>query len=249
MTRHQLFLPALTAASLLATLTLAPAPAGALVNGGFEGAAPTLTFPPAVGSWGGDFASKVSAENGISPFEGSAMLRFDGTFWDCPSGGLGSDLHQLVSVDPGQDQSSLSVRVNRVAGGAQTDTEFFVKLSAHSGAPEAFDDNEPATPIALATASNILFSDANLATWEELTVELELPLGTTYLDVVVSAIEDVSNDSTCGIGEFDGHYADAVELTLSSSVPIPSLSPWGLIVLGLMLLTAMFVADRRRLQR
>ena len=169
MIRHQLFLPALTAASLLAPLTVAPpASAGALVNGGFEGAAPALTLPGDVGSWAGDFTSKVAAENGISPFEGSAMLRFDGTFYECPAGGSGSDLHQLVSVDPGQDQASLSVRVNRVAGGAQTDTEFFVRLSAHSGAPEAFDDNEPSTPVALATASNILFSDANLATWEEL---------------------------------------------------------------------------------
>ena len=67
------------------------------------------------------------------------------------------------------------------------------------------------------------------------------------MDVVVSAIEDVFNDSTCPIGEFDGHYADAVELTLSSSVPIPTLSQWGLVGFGLLLLTAMFVATRRRL--
>ena len=73
-------LPALAVTLVSLTLTFVePVSAGALENGGFECAAPGLTFPDGAGAWGGDFTSKVSAANGITPFEGTAMLRFDGT--------------------------------------------------------------------------------------------------------------------------------------------------------------------------
>ena len=56
-------LPALAVTLVSLTLTfVAPVSTSALENGGFEGAAPGLTFPDGVGAWGGDFTSKVSAE-------------------------------------------------------------------------------------------------------------------------------------------------------------------------------------------
>jgi hypothetical protein len=218
--------------------------ASALENGGFEAAAPGLTFPAGVGTWGADFTSKVSAENGVTPYEGTAMLRFDGTFWTCPAGGIGSDMHQLENVGPGQDQAVLSVRFNRRT--ASTDTLFVASVIAHSGAPEAFNDNEPLTPTPLASASSDLISDADASTWEEVTVELMLPAGTTYVDVVVSAIENVSNGSGCPTGEFAGHYADGAELTLSSSSEVPALTPIAMLALTLILSAASWQVLWRR---
>jgi hypothetical protein len=109
-----------------------------------------------------------------------------------------------VSVDPKQDHAFVAVRLNRVAGGAQADTEFRGRLHAFSGAPGSHDDNDPTPPVSLAVATSILFSDANPATWEEATVELDVPRGTTYNKVGISAFEDVFDDTgpgDCPMGE------------------------------------------------
>lgn len=191
----------------------APAFGNLLANPGFEGAAPELTLPGGPGVWGGDLASSAAAENGIVPFEGFSMLRFDGTFWSCPEGGTGSDIHQLVSPAPAPgSRARLLLRVNRVTGDAMTDTDFHVRLRAYSGDPLSFDENEPLTPVPLAEEISVLHSDGDPSTWEEVAVELLVPEGTTYLGVVMSAVENVFNDHTCPFGEFDGHYADDARL-------------------------------------
>jgi hypothetical protein len=212
--------------TLLAALVLAmnasPASANWLENAGFEDVAPGLSLPSGAGIWEGDFASRVSAENGITPVEGSFMLRLDGTFYTCPEGGSGSDLHQLFVPASGGGRARFSVRVNRVFGDVQTDTLFQVRIRAYQGDPGDFDANEPNLPGPLAEEVADLISDGNVATWQDISVELDVPSDADYLAVVISAVENVFNDHTCPIGEFDGHYADDARLTAVAAVPAVS---------------------------
>ncbi|MDP6547322.1 MAG: PEP-CTERM sorting domain-containing protein, partial [Phycisphaerae bacterium] len=60
---------------------------------------------------------------------------------------------------------------------------------------------------------NFIVSDGGLATWERASVELLLPTGTDYIGIDIYADENIHND-TSGI-EFDGHYADAVTVSVT----------------------------------
>ena len=192
-----------------------------------------MTFlPNATGYWSADPASKVSNGTGLSPFDGAAMLRFDETYWDCQAvAGSGSDLHQLVLSNPAVASYTLVARFNRVA--AATDSLFVAALSAFAGDPSEFDDFSPGIPNVLASTRAEILSDNDPATWETISASLEIPAGTTYLSVSISAIENIANDA-CPV-EFAGHYADGIGLfeTGQSPAPVPSLQPLPLVALVL----------------
>ena len=95
---------------------------------------------------------------------------------------------------------------NRVAGDAQTDSDFLVILRAFSGTPGA------ETLLADSADAFRLVSDADPATWEQLTAEMALPPGTEFLQVFLTAVENVSNDAS--LPEFDGHFADEASVSL-----------------------------------
>jgi len=217
MTHRPVSIPIIAALAL--TLCAPVAAANLLANPGFEGSPPSTALPAGSGVWSGDLLSRVSAENGITPAEGSRMVRFDATFWTCPPGGTGSDLWQLVPVNPSAAVAHLSARFNRVAGDAQTDTRFRLGVRAFPGSPSTFDDGSPAVPGALAARDSVLDSDGNPATWQTVTVDFAIPPGTGHLAVLLSAEENVFNDNACPVGEFDGHYADDVSLTVDAAAP------------------------------
>jgi hypothetical protein len=176
------------------------------------------------GVWGVDGSDVTSATLGISPVEGTQMLQFvctsPGTGPPCHNvGGVGGDVHQMIDLAPIQDlvlTGNARLRVeasfNRVAGNAQTDTRFFLRLAAYEGLPVNFQFTT-----VIAQSSTDLFSDDDPATWERIGACLDLPTSTTYVAVLVSAIENVVDDGTAP--EFDGHFADDVALTVLSTCP------------------------------
>ena len=60
-----------------------------------------------------------------------------------------------------------------------------------------------------------LHSDSNPTTWEEVSGQFMLPMGTDVVRMQIAASEDVYNDRPGDVGpEFDGHYADDVVLSI-----------------------------------
>ena len=205
-----------------------------LINASFE--TPEVTggsFPTTFGDWGGDLSQIVTAENGITPFDGSRMLRFDGTATDSSDFEFG-DVFQLVDMSPfsaiistGLAVATGSAFFNRVAGTNQTDTHFEVEIRAFAGLPSNFGGNSP-DPIASNTG--VLLSDDKLDTWESAMVQLLLPVATTHLAFKVAAFENISDP---GLPEFDGHYADSAFLSVTGPAPVPEPSTMLLLGFGL----------------
>ncbi len=232
-------------ASILWFLIVSPASANFLVNGGFESAGATVGLPGALGSWGGDPTAVVGAENGITPVEGSAMLRFDATQLNGAGPGVGGDVWQLVdATDLAGKLVTLSGRVNRVDGDSLTDTEFLISIRAFAGSATEFNDNEPNIPSSLLAVATSITTDGDVNTWEFLNLEMLVPGGADYLGISVSAFENVSNDTVAP--EFDGHYADGLVLNLAPpDVPSLRFTGWTVYV-GMLLFAGSLALARNR---
>lgn len=192
-----------------------------VVDAGFETTVNIALRPTDYGYWGGDYAEIVTVDNGIVPFEGSQMLQFINALPSGPSAAVGCTVWQLIDVnDFSTDISSgnaiamLSSRFNRVIGDIETDGDFFVNIWACAGSPSTFPSL--GTPLAYSTTIN-LYSDDDESTWELVETTLALPVDTEYVAIALNAQENIFND-IAGV-EFDGHYADAVSLTI---VPEPT---------------------------
>lgn len=202
-----------------------------LTNAGFETLEQTNEGLPAAspyfGNWIGDNSEIVTAQDGIVPFEGARMLQMLNTQ---PGGAFyttSGELFQLVdlsayvgAIRAGGVVLGGSIRVNRIAGDAGTDTSFSLRLWAMSRArtaPGSFVALSSSEGLATETTSTIV--DADPGSWESVSAVLDLPVETDYAILQLAFDENVSNDQT-GI-EFDGHYMDAATFTLSA-VPEPS---------------------------
>ncbi|MEM8762678.1 MAG: hypothetical protein AAGD88_02625 [Bacteroidota bacterium] len=191
-----------------------------LENPGFETDAFGENFPMDAVGWSGDRVTQVSEENGITPPEGDHMLRFDSADITGSSGLSGSEIAQIyVLPDDLKDRinggETITVRqeafFNRIEGDANTDTEFLVLIIAFEGPTTDFpEDYLNRATLDLKRASATLSSDACTNTWERLGAQIEIPMGTNYIGVVLVAAENVENDITGA--EFDGHYVDAASL-------------------------------------
>lgn len=191
-------------------------PGNLLVNGCFETPEAVAGWPTTYGDWGMDVQTIVGPENGITPFVGSNMLRLETTGPDGSASGISADAAQLLDLSPfaahvanGTARLRATARVNRVPGGATSDTEFRLYLWAYDLPPAQFG---PQWANHRGTAATSLLSDADPGTWELIETELVLPAGSTMVAVVVSAFENVVDDPTGP--ELDGHYADRVTLHL-----------------------------------
>ena len=217
-----------------------------LVNGGFETTYDTTgTEPTGFGYWRGDPTEIVSDTFGITPLEGSQMVRH---IFSSPIGPhsetIASQLWQLVDMSPfsaeiatGNVVASATAHFNRVLGDVQTDTRFNLSLYAYSGSPTTFPD-QWWDKSELASGGSDIYTDGDITTWEMLSTSMLLPTGTNYVAIEISSEEDIFNDS---VGtEFDGHFSDNVTLNISS-VPIPS-SVW---IFGSGLIGLVGVARRR----
>ena len=172
------------------------------------------------------------------------MLRFVG----CASGSGAtsygaSEVIQVVDLRDYHDEIAVGGRFvrasgffNRVAGDAETDTEFGLALYAFSGDPNEFRSLWGGEEISESSAG--LLSDADRASWEQLTALMALHTDTDFVALRIFARENLVNDTT-GI-ELDGHYGDAFSLEI---VPEPT---------GMLLLAvgfgAMVLSRRRKLE-
>lgn len=209
----------------------------AIVNGGFEAAVGTPQGgPTSFGYWKGDVSEIVTASGAIFPFEGDRMLRFiyaditgPSAYWNA------CDVWQLVdmspfqgAVDTGRAVADVSAHFNRVLGDSQTDTRFAIVATAFAGSPSDWLGRFNSGNY-LAYATTELFSDGDPSTWEPLSVNLPIPVGTKFIAVDVLAHENIFNDAVAP--EFDGHYADAVSMTITV-IPAPAALLLGSIAVG-----------------
>ena len=211
------------------------AEANLVVNGGFETVVPIPSgMPTGYGYWGYDPGQIVGPSNGITPFEGDGMLEFVATHPDAEGSSCG--IWQLVDlsnyadlIQTGGAIASVSALFNRVSGDSQTDTQFALYLRIEGSSTISPD----------LIAGQELMTDGDPNTWEGASVDLSLPadIGAGYLAVLLLARENVYDDSVFG-EEFDGHFADAVYLTV---VPEPTTA--------LLLSTATILILRHRRQR
>jgi len=201
--------------------------AQALVCPGFETCASQSTLPNSTGNWAGDVNEVTATAQGIVPAAGTQMLRFiytsESSAQPCPScGGTGCDVWQLVDLSPlsalvatGAINARASAQFNRVSGDAQTDTAFNIALRSYSGIPAGFPSNYLNF---LANAATTLNTDGIPETWELATVSASIPSAATFVAFLMSAVENVHNDTGPGATEFDGHFADKASLTFFCTI-------------------------------
>lgn len=210
-------------ASIGGALVFASGPAAAFQNGGFEipeDVSPMTAIPwpnESADMWQGDVATIVTTENGITPLEGTRMLHFEGAASVTGAGPNGScNMWQIFDAPPPPGTVTASAFFNRVHVDADTDTHFRVTLVAVSGAQSGFPTKVEAQDF-LAFEEEFILTDALTSTWESASVSLKLPDGTDYFGIHIAANENIVNDE---VGtEFDGHYADAVTVSISHGVP------------------------------
>ncbi len=209
---------------------------------GFENDIIQVSWPDTYDRWGGDVASIVSAQDGIAPLGGTKMLKFGLSGWDTANlGATASQVVHLVDVSAyadyiaaGEAVATFSANFNRVAGDAQTDTAFGVRIAAYSG-PTSQHTSKREAGAWLDRVLGDTFTDGDVSTWESVaTTPMVLPAETDYLEVEVVAWENVYNDVSTN--EFDGHYADNVSLIVT---PEPA-------TLGLLALGGLALLRRRR---
>ena len=205
---------------LVCTNPNAPFCSQRVVNGDF--ASPLLNpavLPAQTHIWSGIGMETTGRVQAIVPCQGSQMLQFV-TTEDNPFQSSILSVIQLVDLRDAATQSAIAAGgvtlkaralFNRVAGDAETDTQFVLHVLAIDGDPSDF-PNRIGTP--LSANFTILFSDANPGTWEEAYVELVLEPRTTYAAIRIVAHENVVNDFPPGVVEFDGHYVDNVLVVL-----------------------------------
>ncbi|MBI1371294.1 MAG: hypothetical protein GC159_00830 [Phycisphaera sp.] len=189
----------------------------ALINGSFETSQTIADIPGKPGVWGGDMTRIVEAEQGIAPFEGRRMLRFEHTTAEGASDSSTSDAIQIIDIsdlypriDAGRVHIDASAYVNRIAGDQDTATKFGIYIQAEG-------DRQPGEKrVGLDRTKSLLESDDNPSTWERISTTMLLPKGTRMVVVRVAAIEKVNR--TTGV-EFEGHYADGVDVEIKIDPP------------------------------
>lgn len=205
------------AAAVVGALVLcASASAQSVECGSFETCTTLPELPTAFAVWGGDPCDVTGPVAGIMPPAGDQMLHFVCTsIGGCHGAGTGSDVHQLIDLAPiaaevaaGLVVVTIEASFNRVTGDAETDHKFTLNVRAFAGSPSTYGSLP-----ALAAAPFDLDSDDDPATWERVGTELDVPIDAEYLDIGLSAVEDVFNDTSDP--ELDGHFADDVTLTIS----------------------------------
>ncbi len=104
-----------------------------------------------------------------------------------------------------------SAYFNRVEGDEATDVLMAIEIHALRGNPdEAAQLRAHLHAFRSGRSGTEILTDGDPLSWQRCEAMLLLPQGTDYVMVEVRAVENVFNDPL--FKEFDGHYADDVEL-------------------------------------
>ncbi len=192
-------------------------------NAGFETDEVTHGgWPDSYGDWKGNYSDIVSTTSGITPYQGSYMLRFDGTDHS-GSEGSASDcqVYQIIDISAysslvatGKAIVNSSAYFNRIDYDSQTDTRFVIQILAMDGLQSTFPARWESQEYdaTLDWTNKEIFTDTYVGTWQQCEAQLTLPSSTTFIVIGLYAIENIYNDSS--FPEFDGHFADAVTVEI-----------------------------------
>jgi len=180
------------------------------------------------GNWSVDPLSIVNAENGISPLDGTQMLRFGA------GGGGQNDLYNIVDVtafataiDTGTATANLSAFFNSLGP-----SEGRVSLRTYGGAEPTALNPVSGNLFANIASPGFSLTDGNIATWEEYTLDnYSIAVGTRFIAVGIHSEREFAS------------YADQVTLTIQADTVA---EPGALAVFGLGLAGIGFIRRRRR---
>ncbi|VTU01795.1 Uncharacterized protein OS=Pirellula staleyi (strain ATCC 27377 / DSM 6068 / ICPB 4128) GN=Psta_3504 PE=4 SV=1 [Gemmataceae bacterium] len=192
-----------------------------LADGGFEdGPAPeTEGVPVRAGVWGGDFTRVVTAEQGVTPFDGARMLRFlraDNA--SSPPGGAQrtAEVWQTIDLRPlrgrlGPDPVvESSARFAAAPAARPNGAKVGIVLAAFSGDPGTARAAWPARrSAALAVASKEEPAASRPGAWQHVVVQITLPPDADYL-----LLQAGVHVPPPGPVEFPGCYLDDVAVRL-----------------------------------
>ena len=164
-----------------------------------------------VSAWRTEDALRVGEEFGVQPYQGGNMLRFSRMEVDVF--GKKAEVSELVSVlDVRSLRANLlngkavvksSVCFNQGVGIADGSTSFALGLHAIN--------REGRVSVAIAKKETSVTSDVNPETWERVESEIELPEGTHFVVVSLSAQKE---GSQALLPDLSGHYADGLEIAM-----------------------------------
>jgi hypothetical protein len=219
-------------------MSAVPSSASLVVNGSFETQTTIPGYQPSTaGVWQGDPAHIVTAELGVTPFDGSRMLGFLGSHPNHSIDGINGGVWQLVDlaslrtfIDTGQGTATLSAAFNRADSAANDRLE--MRLSAYAGDVSTFPTQyRDFGAGSLQTSSVAHTIDANPNSWEVLTTTLALPTSTEFLAIEFVVWDDAGLPNP---QEFIGVYVDGVSLTSNAAAPIPepaSVAVWSVLAM------------------
>jgi hypothetical protein len=164
-----------------------------------------------VSAWRTEDALMVGEEFGVQPYQGGNMLRFSRMEVDVF--GKKAEVSELVSVLDvrslganllnGKAVVKSSVCFNQGVGIADGSTSFALGLHAIN--------REGRVSVAIAKKETSVTSDVNPETWERVESEIELPEGTHFVVVSLSAQKE---GSQALLPDLSGHYADGLEIAM-----------------------------------
>lgn len=194
---------------LVAVAAYTPAWANVLVDPGFESNALTnyvnvLTdFPTYQGIWGDENALIVGAENGVTPCEGSKMLRLD------DDGNVTTQAFQVTDIS--YYAGAIDAGTAFITLDAQFDVDTHVQAAQAAVYLQFFSANNYGSQIGTGLG-NSLTLDTLDTTWETISLNTNVPVGTRW---VLSQIyyNDASLLGTDGV--VHGGYADAADLRVT----------------------------------
>jgi len=215
------------AAAIATTLLLAAASAPSawanLVDPGFESNPLTnysnvLTdFVTYQGQWGTEAATIVTAENGVTPAQGSKMLRMDDDGLITTQGFQVTDVTAYAGlIDSGAGFASLNALFN---------VDAFVPAATGGVYLQFFSASNYGSQIGTGVAGPLALDNSD-ATWETALINTPIPVGTRWLlsQVYYSNTSLVGNDGTIHPG-----YVDAADLRIT-----PEPSALALLTLGVL---------------
>ena len=164
-----------------------------------------------VTAWRTEDALRVGEEFGVQPYKGGNMLRFSRMEVDVF--GKKAEVSELVSVLDvrslganlvnGKTVVKSSVCFNQGVGIADGSTSFALSLHAIK--------REGQVSLATRREEAIVNSDVNPKTWERVESEIELPEGTDFVVVALSAQKE---GSQALLPNLSGYYADGLEIAM-----------------------------------